>query len=237
MRIACLTHHAAEGPVRIADWAAERGHGLEVTRAYLGDEAPAPDAFDMLVVMGGPMNVYDHDSHPWLPAEKDAIRAAAASGALLLGVCLGAQLLADALGGSVTRGADREIGWFPIELTDAARAGSAFRGLPAELPAFHWHGDTFSIPPGATLLASSAVCPAQAFEHSGGRVLGLQFHWELTPATLAPMLETFAAEVAEGGRFAQTPEGILADPGRFDETGRLLYGLLDRMAALGTSPS
>lgn len=192
----------------IGPWLASRGHMLTVTRWWNGEGAPVGDAFDALIIMGGPMNIYEHDAHPWLVAEKAAIGEAILTGKPVLGVCLGAQLIADVLGGTVTRNAEREIGWWPIRPIATEPEADGF-ALPAETTVLHWHGDTFSLPPGAVRLADSAACAQQAFVW-GGRVLGLQFHIEMDAAAVETIAEGCADELAGGGRWVQTPEALIA---------------------------
>ena len=133
------------------------------THVYRGDPAPALDSFDRMVVMGGPMGVHDEQEHPWLAPEKAFLRRVVDAGKSIVGVCLGAQLLANVLGARVYRNPHREIGWFPIELTAAGTADPVFGPLAPGLSVYHWHGDTFDLPPEAVHLARSAGCAQQAF--------------------------------------------------------------------------
>jgi GMP synthase-like glutamine amidotransferase len=229
MRIHCLQHVPFEGPAGIADWAEARGHELSVTRLYTGAAPPSPDAFDWLVVMGGPMGVHDEAEHPWLGAEKALLREAIASGKTIIGVCLGAQLLAEALGARVYRNAEKEIGWLPIELTGEGRASSLFGFLPGHIEVFHWHGDTFDAPPGAVHLARSQGCANQAFLW-GERVLGLQFHVETTPESLRALVEHGADDIVPGP-YVQSAERMLAASREdFERINGALFGVLDRLA-------
>ncbi len=234
MRIHCLQHVPFEGPAAIADWAAERGHSLVVSRLYAGDDLPSPDAFDWLLIMGGPMNIYQEQQHPWLAAEKACIDRALAADKTLLGICLGAQLLADRLGSHVYAGPEREIGWWPLHLTEAGRRSSLFGGLDEPLQAYHWHGDTFELPAGAVCLASSSACVQQAFLYDK-RVLGLQFHFEVTADSVRRLIEHCGEEIT-AGRYVQNAEQMLAINqevfGRLHES---LYRLLDRLASVDRS--
>ena len=139
--------------------------------------------------MGGPMGIYDHEEHPWLMAEKKIIRQAIDGGKTVLGICLGAQLIADVLGANVYPGPQKEIGWFPIQ-----RADDAPDFLPDELTVFHWHGDTFEIPDGAIRLASSEACENQGFVYND-RVVALQFHMETTPESMEALIENCGHEL------------------------------------------
>jgi GMP synthase-like glutamine amidotransferase len=245
VRVHYLQHVPFEGIGAIEDWARARGHALSATELYQTTAAangpagapdfPAHGELDLLVVMGGPMNVYESEKYPWLEAERTFIARAIDSGRAVLGICLGAQLIADILGGPVAKGAHREIGWYPVELTDAGRALPVFADFPDKFTALHWHGDTFAIPPGATHVATSAACPSQAFALDDGRVVGLQFHLEETPAALTSLIEKagddLAAEPSEpwvAGRY-----DLLAQHAPYDACRGLLFALLDRMAARG----
>jgi len=193
MRIRVLQHVAFESPANIAAWAKDRGHDLAVTRMDLGELPPAPAAYDLLVVMGGPMSVWEELPHPFLTAEKEHIRLSLARGKKLVGICLGAQLLADALGGGVKPGGVQEIGWHPVHLTADARCSSALRGFPSNFEAFHWHGDTFhALPAGSHLLARSAACAHQAFA-LGDLALGLQFHLETSEESMEALIAACGA--------------------------------------------
>jgi GMP synthase (glutamine-hydrolysing) len=226
MRIHSLEHQPAEGPGKIADWAAARGHALARTALYAAEPLPALEAFDLLVVMGGGMNVYQHRDHPWLVAEKKFLIHAIQAGKPVLGICLGAQLLADVLGGKVYQNPEKEIGWFPVDLTDRTAPFAAF---PSRMNVMHWHGDTFDLPPGVRLVAKSAGCPRQAFVW-GDRVVGLQFHLEMGAVHVADLANVNAAEFTPG-RFVQTPEQLTQTPADLPAAHAALYTLLDELAA------
>jgi GMP synthase (glutamine-hydrolysing) len=176
------------------------------------------------------MNIYEEADYPWLAAEKTFIASTVDAGKALLGICLGAQLLADVLGGPVTKGEHREIGWFPVELTEAGRALPVFAGFPNSFPVLHWHGDTFAIPPGAAHTASSAACVNQAFAFDGGRVAGLQFHLEETRESLTDLVENARHELVDGPWIA-TAAQLLAADAPFAQCHDLLFALLDEMMA------
>src|SRR3990172_5902996 len=167
MKIDILQHVPYEGPGAIAEWAQSRGHELRVTELYKAAPPPAEDV-EFVVVMGGPMNVYQETEYPWLAAEKAFLSGAIGAGRVVLGICLGAQLLADVLGGKVSKNKQAEIGWFPVEITDDGRDLELLEGFPTPFIALHWHGDTFSIPPDALHVASPAACRNPAFAYDGG---------------------------------------------------------------------
>ncbi len=220
-----LQHVSFEGPAAVADWAAERDHAFETTRLDRGESLPDPADFDLLVVMGGPMGVGDVSEHSWLPAERGLITDALAADRTVLGICLGAQQVAAALGAEVTPHEHREIGWYTVEATSAATE-TAFDALPERYPAFHWHGDTFSLPADATLTATSEACRNQAFVAADGRAVGLQFHLE---ATWESVHELVAAGEVPEGPWVQSREELLADDAPYGVLRSNLYDLLDRL--------
>ncbi len=230
MRIHSLEHQPAEGPGKIADWAAACGHTIARTALYAAEPPPALDAFDLLVVMGGGMNIYQHRDHPWLVGEKEFLRLAIDAGKPILGICLGAQLLADVLGGKVYQNAEKEIGWFPVKLTDRRAPFSAF---PETMNVMHWHGDTFVLPPGARLVAESAGCPRQAFVW-GDRVVGLQFHLEMGAVHVADLTNVAAADLTPG-RFVQSAEQLTQTPAGLPAAHAALYALLDALAVVAAA--
>lgn len=224
MRVHWLQHADFEDLGCIAPWLARRGDTVSCTRLQRGETPPGADAFDWLIVMGGPMNIYEYAAHPWLKAEKALIREAIDGGKKLLGICLGSQLIADVLGGPVTRNAHNEIGWFDVALNEAGRRSKFFCAFPERFSAFHWHGDTFAIPPGASALMSSEACAHQAYEFDG-RVCAIQYHFEVTAANAR---EWFEHERPSPARYVQTPEYILGELDRFAQNNRLMLRLLDR---------
>ena len=226
MRIHCIQHVPFEGPAAVKDWALERGHVLSRTALYDNESLPAMDEFDWLIVMGGPMGVYDEDMYPWLAAEKRFIGRSIAEGHTVLGICLGAQLMAAALGGTVRANARREIGWFPVRLLPEAGRIPAFARLPREFDAFHWHGDTFGIPPGAVRAAESDACPAQAFSYND-RVIGLQF--PLSPRRRA-WRRSCATAPASSSRAPIPGRGRASgESGRFARLNALMRAFLEGM--------
>lgn len=206
MRMHVLQHVPFEGPAAIAPWA--QAHGFEMTSTALFENAPLPQVadFDWLVIMGGPMNIYEHGAYPWLEPEKRFIRAAIDAGKTVFGACLGGQLIADALGGKVTQNPHKEIGWWPVNLTQAGKRHAVFGRLPETFTPMHWHGDTFETPPGADAVAASEACQNQAFIYDN-RVIGLQFHLEYTEESIEQMLLHCGDELAEGP-FVQSAEAI-----------------------------
>lgn len=186
LRIHYFQHVPFEGLGCIEDWALGQGHQLSYTRFYEGRQLPPLDEIDWLIVMGGPMGIYDEAIYPWLSGEKEFIRQAIAANKVVLGICLGAQLLADALGANVKPGKNKEIGWFPVQKTAEGKVSKLLDDMPDQLVVFHWHGDQFEIPANGLRLAESEACPNQILQY-GDRVIGLQFHFEATEQTIRIM--------------------------------------------------
>lgn len=222
-----IMHVPFEGPGRIADWAQQRGHAL-TTQLALTEEYPDPAHVGLVCVMGGPMDADDHLASAWLGPEKAWLTRIVECGIPVLGVCLGAQILAEVLGGSVKRNPEREIGWFPVRRTPAAATSRFFPAWPDDVVLGHWHGDTFTLPAGVDATLSSEACRNQAFE--SGSVVGLQFHLEWEDDGLRDLAARCADELSAGGRYVQRSDDILAEaPLRIAECERLLFGLLDDM--------
>lgn len=195
MRIHYLQHVPFEDIANIQDWANDKGHSISSTKLHSGEKFSLLDSFDWLIVMGGPMNVYEEEKYPWLISEKKFIEKTIRSGKFVLGICLGAQLVADVLGGKVGRNNHKEIGWFQVRKT--GEESSLLKLLPTEFMAFHWHGDTFDVPHGATRLAESEGCLNQAFEY-GKNVVGLQFHLESSEASIQRLIDNCRNDMTPG---------------------------------------
>jgi GMP synthase-like glutamine amidotransferase len=178
MRVHVLQHVPFEGLGSIEAWLTDRQASVTFTRLYEPEASfPPLGEIDLVIALGGPMSVNDEAQLPWLRAEKRFVAEAIASGKAMLGICLGAQLMANALGAPVYPGPDKEIGWFAVRAEPAVPGAFEF---PSNVDVFHWHGETFDLPPGAIHLAHSDACRHQAFQ-IGPRAIGLQFHLETTP--------------------------------------------------------
>jgi GMP synthase (glutamine-hydrolysing) len=201
-----LQHVACEGPGLIGEVLRERGVTTDIVRIH--ENAPVPQELgdaSGLVVMGGPMGVYEVDQYPHLREEMRLIDSVLRQHRPVLGVCLGSQLLAAALGARVYPGQHKEIGWYEVELQEDAARDSLWRGQPRTFTPLHWHGDVFELPNGAVSLASSALARHQAFRY-GDRAYGFLFHLEIMPPQLQGMVQTFQDELAEA---KISPESIM----------------------------
>jgi GMP synthase-like glutamine amidotransferase len=224
-----LQHVPFEGLGSIEAWLLANAFTITVTRLFLDETPPEPDDIDLLIIMGGPMSVHDEVEHPWLITEKACIRRCIDRQIPILGICLGAQLLAECLGGRVVTGMHQEIGWFPIRSTEA---GQAF--FPKELLVFHWHGETIELPPQATLLANSEACHNQAFLF-GDRILGLQCHLETTPEGALALVQNCGDELVEGP-FIQTAKQIIETPtATHQQIQSIMMRLLDHLTGPATA--
>lgn len=191
-----LQHAECEGLGTIGDALAEADIAALTIRGDLGETIPSGlNGAAGLIVMGGPMGVYEHDRYPFLADEIRLIQSALRADIPVLGVCLGSQLLAAALGAKVYKGARKEIGWYPVYLDNAASDDALFRSLPGRLEGFHWHGDIFDLPEGAVKIAHSDITPLQAFRYRNAT--GILFHMEVTGASIAGMIHAFPDELAE----------------------------------------
>jgi GMP synthase-like glutamine amidotransferase len=205
MRVQVLQHVPFEGLGSMEPWLIEHGAQIRYTCFFADGILPELAEVDFVIAMGGPMSVNDEESLPWLIEEKRFIAAAIAAGKPVLGVCLGAQLIASCQGARVYPGVEKEIGWWPIHSVPGPQGSFAF---PPVSEVFQWHGETFDLPAGAIHLAESPVCRNQAFQ-IGERVIGLQFHLETTPVTAAAILHHCADELIPGP-YVQTADQIQA---------------------------
>jgi GMP synthase-like glutamine amidotransferase len=221
MRAHYFQHVPFEGLGSIGPWLREAGYTITNTRFFEPVELPGITDIDLLVIMGGPMSVNDEDELTWLVQEKQFIRDAIMKGKSVLGICLGAQLIASAMGARVYQNTFKEIGWFPIQ---GVSSTDNFR-FPPSVQVFHWHGEAFDLPSGAILLASSEGCKNQAFQ-IGRSVIGLQFHLETTPASAREIISNCRDELTPS-QFVQTEESILsAKPGAYDTINQIMNDIL-----------
>ncbi|MBN2241556.1 MAG: type 1 glutamine amidotransferase [Acidobacteria bacterium] len=222
MRAHILQHVPFEDTGSIARWLESRKAESTYTRFFAGDRLPSPGDPDLVIVMGGPMSANDEAGLPWLRAEKNFIRGALERNTPMLGICLGAQLIASALGARVYRNPEKEIGWFPVLSVPPVKDCFHF---PEAFYAFHWHGETFDLPEGSIHLARSRACARQAFQ-VGDRVIGLQFHLETTPQSARALVDNCCDEL-QRGPYIQSERQIMGFPASaYEKTNRLMDELL-----------
>lgn len=227
MRIHHLQHVPFEGLGCMKSYFINKGHQLSSTHLYLNEPLPQLHDFDWLIVMGGPMGVSDALHYPWMNKEKSLIKSSIESGKIVLGICLGAQFIADALGSKVYKNSHREIGWFPINVAKQLD-NTIFQGVfPQGIEVFHWHGETFDIPASGVLVASSDACQNQGFIVEN-RIVGLQFHLETTLDSAKALIENCRNEL-DGSKFVQNEKDILAKEKRFLPINELMIAVLKRL--------
>lgn len=226
LRIHYLQHVTFESPGYIQDWVETKGHQLTGTHLYQGDNLPAPADIDALIVLGGPMGVNDDKFYPWLKPEKRFIMGCIREDKKILGICLGAQLIADVLGASVSSMPQKEIGWYPLSWSQQAREHPLLDFLIARQTVLHWHGDMFELPADALPLASSQACANQGFLIDD-KILGLQFHLEMTPSGLKELIANASDELSPGGRYIMEAK-VMLNSNHFESNNRTMAQVLDR---------
>lgn len=232
MKIHCLQHLKNETLGKIGTWATLKGHSLTKTLLYEKPVFPEPEEFDMLLIMGGTMSVYQEKEFPWLRPEKEFVKKVIDTGKPVLGSCFGAQMIAEVLGGKVTRNRFKEIGWHRVKSLAEENLNNG-RGINSELPAglfpeftaFMWHGDTFEIPEGAVRLFESEACPNQGFIYRGN-ILGLQFHPEADRRWIRNLIEDSGHELVEG-KFVQPEAEILRHKHLLEDSQNIAFSLMD----------
>lgn len=225
LNIHCLQHVAFEGPGAIGQWVVHKHHNFTITKLYDNHPLPEIDTVDLLIVLGGPMNVDDEPIFPWLKTEKAFIAACIKAGKTVLGICLGAQLIARACGQRVFPNAEKEIGWFEVDKNMAVRHPVAHL-FPNHLMCFHWHGDTFDLPENSLLLASTKACRNQAFLLYD-KVLGLQFHPEATPEWVAALMASAGHDLVTGKKYVQEAAFIQSQTAFYATANELMFNLLN----------
>ncbi len=226
-RLHYIEHVPFEPPGSILKWATAKNLGITATKLYLEIDFPDPDEFDFLVIMGGPMNIYEYQKYIWLKPEKEFIKACLERGKSIFGVCLGSQLLADCMGSSVIKNQYREIGWFPVEFSEQALNTDLFNGIPKKLTPFHWHGETYELPDGSVHLGSSEACRNQAFCY-GDKVLAFQFHLEVSGNMVKGLIKNSGDDLSREGEFIQHSKMLGNKNWPWKENNLFMDKILDR---------
>ena len=227
LKIHFFQHVPYEGPGCIDFWAQAKGHTLNGTKFYQNDTVPNIDSIDWLVVLGGPFSVNDAEKYDWMKQEKLLIEQAVKKNKTVIGICLGAQLIASVLGAKVGPNEKKEIGWFDVKLNDTAKQSEIFGFMPESFTAFHWHEETFDLPKHAKLLMSSEACTNQAFQ-VGKRVFGFQFHPEVTSGILNEMLEGYDKN-QESVEFVQSYNEMIEKSENISGTHQMMRQLLNNI--------
>jgi GMP synthase (glutamine-hydrolysing) len=226
MRIHYLQHVPFEGLGKIEEWAARSGHSVTATRLFAHESLPSVESLDMLVIMGGPMGANDDAKYPWMKGEKLFMELAIQKEKKVLGICLGAQLIAQVMGAKVYPNPQKEIGWFPIELNPPNVRHHPLSVLQQRTTVFHWHGDTFDLPKGALHLARSRACENQAFG-VGNQVVGLQFHLEMGMPQIETILRHSSADITAGDYVMDPAEMLDLAPSQVPPLNAALSRFLD----------
>ena len=229
MRIQLLEHDVEDfSRTNISFWAAKKGYPVKQTFVCNSEDLPAIDSFDWLMVMGGSPHAWDDQRNPWLQEEKAFLGDALAKDKIILGICFGAQLLAEALGGQIFSHRHKEIGWHEVALNRKGRECFLFQNVPQSFVSFHWHSDHFSLPANCSTLASSKATENQAFVCNGQPVVGLQFHPEYT----REMVSYYAQEQSQdwlSDDFVNDKDEVLARTDELPDTYWLMETLLNNM--------
>ena len=226
-----LLEHETEGiSTNILAWTKARRHTLSRTQVPNADLLPEVNDFDMLIVAGGPQHLWEKEKNPWVDDEKRLIAATAAGEKKIMGICLVAQLLAEVLGGEVFPCPLAELGWHDVHLTVDGTASPLFRGVPKRFAMFQWHSDHFTLPAGATRLATSEAARNQAFASPNGRMLGIQFHPDFDCDLIMRMVGDEAEKWPEGP-FVTPRKALLQETADMEEPAWLMDILLDNLAA------
>lgn len=225
MRAHCLQHEPFEGMAAIETWLLSKNFDISYTRFFESDKLPDVNDVDWLILMGGSMSVNDESEYPWLIGEKKFVRQCIQQGKIVIGICLGSQMIASSLGAKVYKNNQKEIGWFPIKKETNS---NLFEGLPKELTVFHWHGETFDLPEGAELVASSAACKNQIFM-IGTNVIGFQCHLETNAASLQSLNDNCRAELVPAA-YIQTEKEMIADEKKYSSHMHdALFNILEKL--------
>ncbi|MBZ4683614.1 MAG: hypothetical protein PWP46_1935 [Fusobacteriaceae bacterium] len=222
MKIYCIKHVFFENPGIIEDWAKENNHEFIFIKMYENYKFPNIDNVDMLVILGGPMNIYEEEKYSFLKEEKEFIQKVIKANKKILGICLGAQLLSDLLGGKVVKNKEKEIGWFNVKKLSNHKF---LNNIPNEFKTMHWHGDKFIIPNKAEKIFESKACDNQGFIYNN--IIALQFHLEMKEENLKSMVENCADELIENKNYIQSKEEMLIQKENLEINNKIMQTILD----------
>lgn len=226
MKFLIFQHVPYESPGFILEWIRENNHTVTFVNFYDDFSIPVIESVDALIIMGGPMNIYEEDKYPFLAEEKDFINKFIHAGRRVLGICLGSQMVADVFGGKVKKNVHAEIGWFPVKI-DKLKVPDKYRDVfPETFTTLHWHGDTFDLPENATGFISSAVCTNQAFIKDN--VAAFQFHPEMTPKGVNDLVHHNEAVFEKRHQYIQSREDVTGTTQYFEMNKSILHNFLDR---------
>jgi len=227
MKIHVLQHSPINTLGTIEEYAKIKNHFVESTRFYETKIPPEINSFDLLIIMGGPIGVYDYKENPWLRDEKEFIKRVIEAGKPVLGICLGAQLLADVLGSRVFENKYVEMGWFPVKKAAEGKESDFLKGMPEEITVFHWHSRTFDLPAGTIHLFESEGCNIQGFIYED-RIVALQFHPEVNEERIESLIKRFGDGMAEGP-FVQKKKEMRGQRKYLAGTKEFMFSILDRL--------
>jgi GMP synthase-like glutamine amidotransferase len=225
MKIHCLVHLDFETLGNIRDWTCEKEHSLSISVPSEKQSYPDPEDIDLLIIMGGLMSVYQEDEYPWLKQEKEFVKSMISCGKAVYGICFGAQMLSEVLGGQVSPNRHREIGWHKVRSLEEFERNSQLFHVQNELTVFQWHGDAFTLPPGCRRLFESEACPEQGFIY-GDKVLALQFHPEVDAECVESLLENCSSDLVEG-KYISSENEIRGRNDLLENSAHLMFSILD----------
>lgn len=222
-----LQHVHFEGPAGIADWITQNGHSFSITYLYKNECLPTQKQTDILIIMGGPMAVTDTEEYPWLIAEQHYLHEAIQTKRSIIGICLGAQLIASVLGAKVIKNEHREIGWHMLTRTSEIEDTILGDLFPKKIDAFHWHGETFTLPEKSIRLASSEACENQGFIIDN-RIIGFQFHLETTVESATALIQNCGNEI-NNSKYVQSKEQMLSETTKFKKINTVMNAILAKL--------
>lgn len=228
MRIHALINYSMANLGTIEEWTKEKGFQITTTKVYETTKFPSADEFDLLIILGGTMGAYEEEDNPWLRQEKKFISSVIKQNKAVLGICLGAQLIAETIGGKVYPHVHEEIGWWDVHFSENVKNYDLFEGLSEQLSLFQYHGDTFDLPTDAVWLAASEASKNQAFIYKDN-VLGLQFHPEFSKAQLENIVSKHGEDITPGP-YTQMPKEFLTKTNNFAQAKEFLFTLLDNFS-------